>query len=287
MAFKKDTLEKLKATLKGFDVDKLIAVAIATDEQDFEIPADVTVLTTADLTTRDENMQKKGKTEGKAEGETIGKEITVKKIAKKMLLEDTTIATIGTDVDKLESELSKKFKAGDPALKTQVERLLEDKTAWEKEKIALEAKAESAKFDAQLIAMFPADRTTDLKDHERLMLLKNELTFEKAADGKLVVKRNGAIVEDPATHAALPLDKVIPDFFKERKWVGDKGGGEGGRGGGSNPPGGGGGTSGIKSLTKFTEKWLAENPGKNNISPEFDQALTKHMTENKDFNINE
>lgn len=286
MAIKKEDLEKLKTTLKGFDVDKLIAAAIAPDDQPFEVPADVSVLTAAELTTRDENMHKKGKAEGEPIGETKGKEIIVKKIAKKMGLEDTVVATIGTDPDKLETEISKKFKAGDAGLQEQVTKLLADKETWATEKQQLEARAEAATFDAQLIAMFPSTRSTDLPDDERLMLIKKNLTFEKGTDGKMVVKRNGAIVEDPATHAPLPLDKVIQDFFKERKWTADGSGGEGGRGGGNNP-GGGGGTSGIKSLTKFTEKWKAENPGKNEISPEFDTALQAHAKANTDFNMNE
>lgn len=285
MALKKEALEKLKSTLKGFDVDKLIAAATATDEQDYEIPADVNVLTTAELTTRDENSIKKGKTEGEGIGETKGKEIIVKKIAKKFGFDDTIIATIGTDETKLEAEVQKKFKAGDAGLQEQVNKLLADKDAWIIEKQQLEAKAEEAANDAKLISMFPATRTTDLPNDELLMLIKKNLTFEKVADGTTIVKRNGAIVEDTATHAPLPLDKVIGNFFVERKWAGEGGQGEGGRGGGNNA-GGGGGTSGIKQLSKFTEAWKAENPGKNEISPEFDTALQQHVAKHTDFDYN-
>lgn len=285
MALKKEALEKLKSTLKGFDVDKLIAAAIAPDEQDYEIPADVNVLTTTELTTRDENSVKKGKTEGETIGETKGKEIIVKKIAKKFGFDDKVITEIGTDEGKLEAAVQTKFKAGDAGLQEQVNKLLQDKDQWVIEKQQLEAKAEEAGNDARLISMFPANRTTDIPNNELLTLIKMNLTFEKQADGTTVVKRNGAIVEDTNTHAPLPVDKVIASFFTERKWAGEGGPGDGGRGGGNNP-GGGGGTGGHKKLSAFTEAWKAENPGKNEISPEFDTALQAHVAKHQDFDYN-
>jgi hypothetical protein len=95
---KADVLTKLKTTFKGIDVDALIAAITATEEKDFEIP-EVQVLTTAELTTRDENMKKAGKTEGEGIGETKGQEIAVKKIVKKLGLDP---AKVGNDLDKLE-----------------------------------------------------------------------------------------------------------------------------------------------------------------------------------------
>lgn len=285
MAIKKESLDKWKTTLKGIDVDKLIAAAIAPEEQELDPPADINILTTAELTTRDENSVKKGKTEGEGIGENKGKEIIVKKIAKKFGFDDTIIATIGTDEAKLEAEVQKKFKAGDAGLQDQVNKLLQDKDAWIIEKQQLELKAEEAGNDARLISMFPGNRTTDLPNDELLMLIKKNLTFEKQADGTTVVKRNGAIVEDTATHAPLPLDKVIGSFFVERKWTGE-GPGEGGRGGGNSGGGAGGGTAGLKKLSQFTEKWKAENPGLNEISPEFDKALQEHAGKNTDFDYN-
>jgi len=278
MALKQDAKDKLKTIFK-LDVDKLIAAAIAADEVDLELPADVTVLTAADLATRDENMKTVGKKEGESIGETKGKEIAVKKIAKKMALDE---AAIGSDIDKLEAAAQAKFKAGDAGLQEQVNALLADKERLTGEVTQEKTKAELAIFDQTLISMFPAGRTADLKDSERLLLLKNDLQFE-TIDGKRVAKRGGVIVADPNTHAPLPIDQVLTSVFTERKWIGGAGG-DGGRGGGNS--GGGTGTGGIKKLSGFTEKWIAENPGKNEISPEFDTALQTHMKANTDFDLN-
>ncbi len=277
MALKQDAKDKLKSVFK-LDIDKLIAAAIATEEVDLVLPADVTVLTAADLTTRDENMKAVGKKEGETIGETKGKEVTVKKIAKKMALDETLI---GNDIDKLEAEVQKKFKAGDAGLQEQVNALIADKERLTGEVTQERTKAQQAAFESSLISMFPANRTADLKDSERLLLIKNELQFE-TVDGKTVVKRGGQIVADPNTHAPLPIDKVLTDIFTERKWS-TPAAGDGGRGGGNS---GNPGTGGIKKLSAFSEKWKAENPGKNEVSPEFDTALQAHTKDNVDFDFN-
>jgi len=281
MALKKETIDQLKTKFK-LDVDKLLAAIAATEETDYELP-DVTVLAAADLTTRDENMKQAGKKDGETIGETKGKELAAKAFRKKFALDDT----IGNDIDKVVEAVNAKLNKGDAGLQEQIQALLKDKENLINEKTALMTKAEQASFDAQLISMFPASRNSDLKDSERLLLLKNELQFEKDGDGKIIVKKNGQVVADPGTHAPLALDKVISDHFTERKWTSQGGSGnEGGRGGGNNGAGGGSATDGIKSLSKFTEKWKAENPGKNEISPEFDAALAAHTKDMPDFEFN-
>ena len=89
-------------------------------------------------------------------------------------------------------------------------------------------------------------------------------------------------MQDAATHAPLPIDKVLSTVFTDRKWVGAAAN-EGGRGGGNSA---GGGTGGIKKMSSYTEKWVAENPGKNAVSPEFDAALATHVKTNTDFDYN-
>lgn len=282
MPIKKEDLDKIKTTLKGIDVDKLIAAAVATDEQPFPIPDGLLVLTAEEATTRDENMKTVGKKEGEVIGETKGKEIIVKKIAKKMGFDDAAITTIGTDPEKLEAAVQAKFKAGDAGLQAQVDALLKDKETLTAKATELEGKATQAQFDAQLISMFPK-RNTTLKDSEILLLIKNELQFE-TVEGKVQVKKGGVLLQDPGTHAPLPLEKVLQDVFVERKWAdAGAGSGEGGRGGGNS--GGAGGAAGIKTLTAYTEKWKAENPGKNDNSPEFDADLSKHTKDIPDFNF--
>lgn len=283
MPIKKEDLDKLKTTLKGVDVDKMIAAAVATDEQPFEVPADLSVLTAAELSARDANVTATAQRAGEATGETKGKELAAKAFRKKFNLPDT----IGVDIDKVVEAVNTELNKGDAGLKEQVTKLLADKTELETKVKETESKATAALFDAELIGMFPAGRTGDLQDHERLMLIKNQIEFVDV-DGKKAakLKKDGKIIEDSATHAPLPLDQAMKTIFTERKWIGEGGGGnEGGRGGG-NSGGGAGGSAGIKQMSKYIEQWKVNNPGKNHVSPEFDADLAKHTKDVTDFDWN-
>lgn len=275
MALKQDAKDKLKAL--GLDPDKLIEAAKAEAEVDVEVPADVTVIKTTDLETRDANKLAEGKKLGEKDGETKGKELAAKQFKRKLNIADT----VPNDIDKVIEAANEQLGKGDEGLKTQVAGLLKDKETLLAEKQQLEAKAKAASFDSELISYFPSGRDQNLSDAERLALVKMNLQFEEA-DGKTVVKRNGAIVQDPNTHAPLAPKDVVAQLFTEKKWVAEGNPGGGGRGGGDNPPGGGG-TTGIKKFSSFVEKWKAENPGKNEISPEFQDALQKQMKEVPDF----
>jgi hypothetical protein len=276
MAFKKELKEKLKAF--GLDPDKLEEAAKAEAETDVEIPADVTVIKTADLETRDANKLAEGKKMGEKDGENKGKELAAKAFKRKLALPDT----VPNEIDKVIEAANEQLGKGDEGLKSQVAGLLKDKETLLAEKQQLETKAEQAAFDSELISYFPTGRDQNLSDAERLALVKMNLQFEKA-DGKVVVKRNGQIVQDANTHAPLAAKDVVTQLFTEKKWVAEAGsGGAGGRGGGDNT-GNGGGTSGAKTFSAFTEKWKAENPGKNEVGPEFQTALEKHMKDVPDF----
>ncbi|MBK7885480.1 MAG: hypothetical protein IPJ81_18070 [Chitinophagaceae bacterium] len=277
MALKADAKEKIKKF--GLDVDKLIAAIKDDNEVDVEIP-EMEVMKKEDLEARDNNKIAEGKKLGEKEGESKGKELAAKAFRKKFALEDT----VGNDVDKVVEAVNTKLATGDEGLKKQIELLQKDKETLQSEKTTLETKAKQATFDSQLISFFPANRTADLKDSERLTLAKMDLTFEEV-DGKPVVKRNGEIIRDKTTQNPLPVNQVITDYFTERKWIGAQGN-EGGRGGGDKNPGAGG-TAGVKKYTEFEEKWKAENPGKTELSLEFQDALTKHSKEHSDFNMNE
>lgn len=274
MALKQEVKDALKNTY-GLDVDKLIDAVKAEAEVDFPIEKEVTVLKNTDLATRDQNKIDEGKKEGEKTGETKGRELASKAFKKKFSLEDS----VPNDPDKVVEAVNAKLNKGDAALQEQVAALIKDKEKLVEEKTQLQTAAQQAAFDSQLIGMFPASRSADLKDSERLALLKMDLTFE-TVDGRTVVKRNGQILQDKNTHAALPLNQVISDYFTERKWHAKNS--AGGRGGEDNPPGGGG-TAGVKKASEFQEKWKAENPGKNLISPEFHDALSKHAKEIPDF----
>jgi hypothetical protein len=275
MALKQATKDKLK-TAYGIDVDKLIEAIVATEEKDFVFAEDVTVLKNTDLEARDLNKIAEGKRAGETEGEKKGRELAAKAFKKKFALDEST----QNDIDKVVEAVNTKLNKGDTALQEQVKALLKDKETLTAQIETEKQNAKAAGFDAQLISMFPAGRTTDLNDAERLALVKMSLQFEEA-DGKPIVKRDGQVVTDKNTHAPLAINQVLTDLFTERKWIGAAAG-SGGRGGSNNTGSGG---AGIKKASQFTEKWVAENPGKTAISPECIDAMNKHAKENTDFDM--
>lgn len=253
----KDKLKKL-----GLDPDKLEAAA--KDEKAVEVDIPEGQLFTAEqLQTRDANNKAEGKKEGEKEGETKGKELAAKAIKKKFGIESET-----KDIDKVAEEIEAKAKLGDPGLKAQVDSLLKEKETLTGRLTQAEEKAQQLAFDTELIGMFPANRGADLTDTERLALVKMNLQFEKTDNGT-IVKRNGAIVQDEATKAPLPVNKVIETYFTEKKWVSE--GGPGGRGGGDTPPSGGGGKP--MTYSQAEAEWKKANPGKEPIGVEFTDYL--------------
>jgi hypothetical protein len=276
MALKQDTKDKLKKY--GLDVDKLIDAVKADAEVDYAVADDVTVIKNTDLETRDNNNKATGKTDGEKEGEKKGKELAAKAFKKKFNLAETVPADIDKVVEAVNTELAK----GDDGLKQQVKLLQTDKETLAAQLEQEKKTAKAATQDAQLISLFPSGRTEDLQDNERLVIVKNVLTFEEV-EGKTVVKRNGEILRDATTKNPLDPKQAVSDYFTERKWVPEGNGGAGGRGGGNNPAGGG--TTGVKKYSQFKEKWMAENPGKNEISDEFVSAVNKHAKETTDFDM--
>jgi hypothetical protein len=276
MALKKDTIEKIKGF--GFDVDKLIAAIKADAETDYEVPADVTVIKNTDLEARDTNKLTEGKKLGETEGERKGRELAAKAFRKKFSLDDA----IGNDVDKVVTAVNEKLNKGDAGLQEQITLLQKDKETLAAEKVQLQIQAKQAGFDAELISYFPSNRTADLNDAERLALVKMNLGFEEV-DGKTVVKKNGEIIRDAKSQAPVAVKDAIATVFTEKKWVSDAAGGAGGRGGKDQPPITGNG--GIKTASKFSEKWKAENPGKTEMSTEYVDALNKQAKEVADFDM--
>ena len=117
-----------------------------------------------------------------------------------------------------------------------------------------------------IFSWFPANRTKDLADMDLLIATKMEFQFEVEND-KVIVKRKGEIVRDKMTLDPLPPAQVMKDYFAERNWIAK-----------SNDA-----AQGLKTLSSFTEKWRAANPGKTELCPEFDSDLQKHVAEAKDF----
>lgn len=280
MALKKEALEKIKSY--GFDVDKLIEAVKADAETDFEVPEFVPI-SQKDLTDRDNNK----KAEGLKEGEAAAKSTFIKEAAKRLGI-DFKGERIGDLVKEIENKINSSDDVKVKELTTQISLLQKDKenltSQWESEK----KRAEQAQFDAQLISMFPTNRTQELSDTERLLVVKNGVTFE-TMDGKLIAKRNGEILRDKNSQNPLPVDQVIKDFFGEKKWVSDgttpagtQNPNPGGRGGSNQPPPANP-SSGIKSAGHFERDWKEKNPGKNTMSPEYTAALSAHAKTVQDF----
>lgn len=273
---KQATIDKLKGF--GLDVDKLTAAIKAETEQDFDVP-EVTVLTTAQLTERDNTKIAEGKRAGETEGEKKGKELAAKAFRTKFAIDEA----VGKDIDKVVEAVNAKLSGGDATLKEQITGLLADKQKLQAELDNEKKTSKQASFESGLIGMFPANRSTDLKDAERLALLKMDLQFEEV-EGKTVVKRGGEVVKDKTTHAPLSINQVITDYFTERKWTGAAGG-NGGRGGGDNNGGAAGGFAGIKSASQFEAEYMKINPGANVLSDEYINALNKQAKDVPDFNM--
>lgn len=254
---KKETADKIKGF--GFDVDKLIAAIKDEAEVDYAVP-EVQVFSVADLEARDLNTKNEGKREGVAEGKAAGMEIAGKAIAKKFNLPDTIDKKV---LDKVIEAVSATVASGDEGLKEQVKLLQKDKETLSGQIEMITKEKDAVTFDTTLISMFPSNRTSDLQDDERLILVKKNLQFE-TVDGKQVVKKNGEVLRNPTTKDPLPVKDAITTLFTERNWVAATGGGRGGQ---DKTPGAGG-SGGIKTFSQAQEAWKKDNPTGNVISPE-------------------
>ncbi len=277
MALDAKTKETLKTVYK-IDVDKLVAAVTDPADVAVELPENVVVMATADLDTRDANNKAAAKREGETIGEVKGKELAAKAFKKKFNITDEAV---GNDVDKVVEAVNTTIAKGDAGLKEQIVLLQTDKATLEKQVQEADTKAKAAGFDAQLISFFPPNRSADLNDNERLTLVKMGLEFAEE-NGQQVVKKGGVVLRDTTTQAPIPVKDAIASLFTERKWVAEAAGGPGGGRGGKDNPGGAGG-AGIKTLTAFTEKWAAENPGGNPAGAEAMDAMAAHAKDMPDF----
>lgn len=265
---------KLVSTLKGFDIEKLIASITETAEVEFEVP-EVSVLTATELETRDTTMKGDGEKDGFKKGKTAGLEITGKALIKKLNLPETVKAD---SPDEIFDAIQKANTSGDAGLKEQV-RLLQldnDKIKLEKETVIKEKEALS--FDTELMSSFPQNRIPGLSDAEYLNIVKMNYQFEKV-DGKNVVKKNGEVLRDPSTQSPIAPKDALTTFFTERKWIGEEA--NGGRGGGDN----GGGTGGMTKMSQVATAYVKANPGKQAMGEEFQAYLDPIAAKTTDFDF--
>jgi hypothetical protein len=269
---------------------KRIATLLRIKDEDFEaaikdekevaltISATLSVLEEAELTARDANKI----IEGKGEGETEAVKKFIKEVGKKMGFEPK-----GERLGELVTELQAKVNStGDDKVKTlqdQVNLLTADKETLTTSLTKKDSEYKQARFDSDLIGHFPVSRTKDLTDQERLQLIKSNISFVEEG-GVFVAKKGNEILKDKNTHAPLPVNQVITDYFTERSWVDNVAGDKGGRGVGNSMVGS---TAGIKNMSQAQAQYLKDNPGGNLISPQFSQYVGAIAKADVQFNMNE
>jgi hypothetical protein len=270
---KKADLQKLAKLAKISETDLETAIKDA-KEVDVTIPDDLTVLTTAELDTRDGNTRN--------EGIKAGKEIGIKEVRKAAGLEESVekdpakvaSAIVAKAVADAKIEPDKKV----AMLTEQITGLQKNLTDKDSEIGTLKKKVDEGSLDARILGALPKNRADMLSDSQYLTLIKSELSFD-VVDGKLVVKKGTEVLRDGQTKNPLELDKSIEGLFTEKKWVSDgsgASGGAGGRGGNDkNKPG---------VFTKRSEVITAHEAAGKKLTGEDGIALSKQLAELKKAN---
>jgi hypothetical protein len=259
----------------GIDTKKLQEAMIADAEVDFAMP-EINAYTTDQLEERDRQVVAAAKPAIHTESKNQGIEIANKAIAKKFGLTDVDTKDTQSVIGALDANVLK----GDGALKEQVKLLQADKDKLTGDIESERTKAAEATFDAELISAFPQGRKADLSDRDYLTITKANLQFE-VLDGVRVAKKDGAVIRDPKTQAAIPFKDAVKTLFTEKKLIVEEGGSGGGRGGGDNS--GAGGAGGIKSYSKAIEQFKKEFPDGNELSPEAMSYVDSIAKETTDF----
>jgi len=213
MALKQATLDKLKSTFKGLDVDKLITAIKAEDEQDVDIP-EVKVFTDTELASREESV--------KNSGIKVGKEIAIKELKE----------TVGLDYDGEGSKDPKKFvseyqkKVLTEANIKESDRIKEKEAAIEQLRLNIEKltnekndflrKSKEAEIDGLILSSTIDKKPDNLTNAEWLAVIKLNNQIEEH-EGQLVVKREGKIVQNQTDLKAIPVKDALLSFIDERK----------------------------------------------------------------------
>lgn len=274
----KQTLTKIASLLKVPEAD-LLAAAESSEEKDIALPEGLVVLTSGELSQRDENQ--------KNQGVTLGKDLQMKAVKKLAGLEYDGQGSL--DPDRFVKELtSKAVKDASIEPDKKVAQFQEQVTLLQKQLEEKEAsisqvqtKAKEAIFNSNLVQLLPANRKGDLMtDAEYLALLKSNLGFDTDDNGNpIAVKKGETILRDNATQNPLDAKTAITQFFAERKWIAEE----------QKPDGRGGASSnvgGAAKPTKYSEaqkQFETENPGKTIASQEGQAYLSGLVKENPAF----
>lgn len=256
--------KKMIATLLKLDEAKLEAAIKAEAEVEVEgfnpEQPGVQVFTDEELATRDtEAVRKKTK-----ELQDAGIEIAVKKMKQATGFNEYDGRDPVEFVNQFKDSTLKAAKL-EPAAQVaekekQITALTTSLAQAKKEAEDARSMITGIKRERDIIAKFPAGRTGDLSDDERLLLFNARFEpVEVEGVGTVWKDRTtGEELRDGKTGKATATDAVISNFFTEKKWVAAPTPPKGGRGGSDSPAGGGpaGGKPAKWSEAKAT--WEAE-----------------------------
>ena len=274
---KKEQITEIAKLLK-IDEASFTAALTSADETEVKLNPELQVLTTEELTKRDESIGSQKYKEGK----NAATEMLVKEYREKLDLQFE-----GKDPEKLVEAIQKKALADakvEPNKKIDelngvIAKLQDNVKTYETEKQELKQQVEAVKTDTEILGYFPANRLPLLKDEEYLLNFKSQFSIV-TEDGKKVVKKGGEILRDKATQSPLDPKDVISQYFSERKWIDEQAGaGKQGRGAGGDT-----GKQGVYlKLSQLSEDW--EKQGKSVMGVEFQSAVEAAKAANPNFDM--
>ncbi len=255
------TKDRLKAL--GIDADKLTEAVKADAETAFALP-EGSLLTDAQLTERDGIKVK----EGEKAGETAAKTALIKEAATKagLTIQGDRMSDLVTAI---KEGLGKDKDTAFKALQEQNTALLADKETMSGKVTAAEQALKTGMFEVGILSQLPANGM-GLSPKETLELLKIRGIVPEKTDTGIAWKQNGQTIKDGTTHAPLVGEKAINHIWTEQKFTATPQAPQGGRGGSDGNPSAG---TGLGSYSAVAAKWKQDNPGKNEVSPEFTSHL--------------
>lgn len=249
----KDKLKKL-----GLDPEAIEAAAKADTETAITVP-EGSVLTDAQVA----EIRTVERKEGKTEGEGIAKTALIKEVAAKTGL-TITGERIADLVTGIKEGLGKDKDAAFKTLQDQNTALLADNEKYKGEVVQAKNALEMGLFEVGILSKIPA-HAAGLTPKESFELAKMRGYTPEKTDAGVVWKKGNEVLKDPVTHAPLAEDKAIAHIWETEKWNAGAPPPPSGRGGTDGNPSG----AGVSTLSSATEQWKRENPGKNEVSPEF------------------
>jgi hypothetical protein len=269
----KDTIKKIAENLKIKTEDFEAAI---TNEKEVEVTIpELTIFTTDELKTRDENLKRKNYEDAK----TAGVEILVKELKEK-----TGVSVEGKDpykfmdaykehiLNEAKVEPSEKIKEQDGI----IEKLKTTVKSIESEKKALEDRVKETTLQQQIFSGIKKEAIIPVSDVYTLMKTKGySFTEEK---GKIIASMHGEVIRDDKTQDALSgidaLDAFISENNLEKQADPDDPTGRGGKSTKTN-------TGAITRLSELEKKYKEE--GKSINGSEFMAEAQKLAKDNPDF----